>query len=176
MSNSLRPHGLQHTRLLCPPLSPRVCSNSCPLGQWCFLTISSSDTCFSFCLPSFPASGYFSVSQLFASGGQSIKGRDIPQHNKGHIWQTQAFSGGASGKESTCQCSKLQEMNNNTLSESSSISKSTCIHSYHFQLHPLILWTWWRNLLLNNSSYDLLNTNQVLLCIVIFYYENNSIR
>ena len=72
MSNSLWPHGLQHTRLLCHPLSPRVCSNSCPLSQWCYLTISSSTTPFSFCLQSFPASGSFPMCQLFASDGQSI--------------------------------------------------------------------------------------------------------
>ena len=50
-------HGLQHTRLLCPPLSPRICSKSCSLSRWCFLTISSSVSPFSFCLQSFPASG-----------------------------------------------------------------------------------------------------------------------
>ena len=49
-------HGLQHTRLLCPPLFPRVCSNSCPLSQWYYITISSSAASFSFCLQSFPAS------------------------------------------------------------------------------------------------------------------------
>ena len=47
-SNSLRCHGLQHARLCCPSLSPGVCSNSCPLSQWCFLTISSSIALFSF--------------------------------------------------------------------------------------------------------------------------------
>ena len=66
------PRGLQHTRLLCPPLSPGVCSNSCPFSQWCYLTISSSFTPFSFCLQSFPAAGSFSRSWLFASGGPSI--------------------------------------------------------------------------------------------------------
>ena len=50
----------------------RVCSNSCPLSQWCYLTISSSAAPFSFCLQSFLASGYYSMSWLFASGGQSI--------------------------------------------------------------------------------------------------------
>ena len=55
MSRSLWPHGQQHTRLLCPPLSPRVCSNSCPFSQWCYLTISSSAIPF-FCLQSFPIS------------------------------------------------------------------------------------------------------------------------
>ena len=44
MSNSLQPHGLQHARLFCPPLPPRVCSNSCPLSWWCYSTISSSIT------------------------------------------------------------------------------------------------------------------------------------
>ena len=68
---TLQPHGLQYTRLLCPPLSPRVCSNSCPLSQWCYLTISSSATPF-FCFLSFPASGSSAMSQLLASGGQSI--------------------------------------------------------------------------------------------------------
>ena len=73
LSDSLRPHGLQHTRFLCPSLSPRVCSNSCPLSWWCYPTISFSITFFSSCPESFPASGSFPVSQLFASGGQSIR-------------------------------------------------------------------------------------------------------
>ena len=71
ISDSLRPHGLQHTRLLCPSPSPRVCSNSCLLSWWCFLTISFSIAPFS-CLQSFPASRSFPMSQFFASGGQSI--------------------------------------------------------------------------------------------------------
>ena len=72
MSNSLQSHGLQHIRLPCPSLTPRVCWNSCPSSQWCHPTISSSVTLFSFCLQSFLASGSFTVSQLFASGGQNI--------------------------------------------------------------------------------------------------------
>ena len=68
---TLWPHGWQHARLPCPSLSPRVCSNSCLLSRWCHSTISSSATPFSFCLQSFPASGSFPMSQLFASGGQS---------------------------------------------------------------------------------------------------------
>ena len=72
MSNSLQPHGLQHTRLPCPSPSPRACSNLGPLSQWCHPTISSSITPFSSCLQSFPASGSFPMSQLFTSGGQSI--------------------------------------------------------------------------------------------------------
>ena len=72
MSDSLWPHELQHTRLLCPPQSPGVCSNSGPLSWWCYLTISSSATPFSFCFQAFPALGSFPVSQLFTLDGQSI--------------------------------------------------------------------------------------------------------
>ena len=71
-SDSLWPHGLQPNRLLCPPLSPRVCSNSHPLSWWCYLTISSFAIPFPFCLQYFTAPGSFSMSQLFASGDQSI--------------------------------------------------------------------------------------------------------
>ena len=71
MSNSLRPHQLQHTRLLCLSPYPRVCSNSCPLSWWCFPAISSSVVSFSSCVQSFPASGSFLMSWFFASGGRS---------------------------------------------------------------------------------------------------------
>ena len=71
MSYSLWPNGLGYTRLLCPVLIPRVCSKSRPLNQWCYPTISSSVIPFSSCLQSFPASGSFSMIQLFASGGQN---------------------------------------------------------------------------------------------------------
>jgi len=72
VSNSLQPHGLQHAKLPCPSLSPGVCSNSCPSSRWCHPTISSSVVPLSSYLQSFPASGSFPVSQLFASGCQSI--------------------------------------------------------------------------------------------------------
>ena len=72
MSSSLQPHGLQHARLPCPSLSPRVCSNSCPLRRWCYLTISLSVDLFSSCLQSFPASGSFPMSWLFTTSGQSF--------------------------------------------------------------------------------------------------------
>ena len=72
MSDSLWPQGLQHASLLCLSLSPGVCSDSCPLNQWCHPTISSSAVPFSSCLQSFPASGSFPLSWLFTSGGQSI--------------------------------------------------------------------------------------------------------
>ena len=73
MSDSSWPHGLQHAGPPDPSLSPRVCSNSCRLSRhWCYLTISSSATLFSFCLQSFLASRSLPMSWLFASGGQSI--------------------------------------------------------------------------------------------------------
>ena len=70
--NSLQPHGPQHARLPCPSLSPRVCSNSCPLNQRCCQSISSSVTPFTSCPQSFSATRYFPMSRCFASGGQSI--------------------------------------------------------------------------------------------------------
>ena len=72
MSDSLRPHGLQHARPPCPSPTPRVYSNSCPLSRWCHPTILSYVIPFSSHLPSVPALGSFQMSQLFASGGQSI--------------------------------------------------------------------------------------------------------
>ena len=72
VSNSLWPHGLQHVRPLCPSPTPRVYSNSCPLSRRCHPTISSSVVPFSSCPQSFPKSGSFQTSQLFASGSQSI--------------------------------------------------------------------------------------------------------
>ena len=72
VSDSLRPHRLQHTRPPCPSPTPRVYPNSCPLSQWCHPTISSSVVLFSSCLQSCPASWSFQMSKLFSSGGQSI--------------------------------------------------------------------------------------------------------
>ena len=72
MSDSLRPHEPQHARPPCPSLTPGVHPNPCPLSQWCHPTISSSVISSSSHLQSFPASGSFQMSQLFASGGKSI--------------------------------------------------------------------------------------------------------
>ena len=72
MSDSLRPHELQHARPSCPSPTPGVHPNSCPSSQWCHPTISSSVVPFSSCPQSLPASRSFPMSQLFAWGGQSI--------------------------------------------------------------------------------------------------------
>ena len=74
VSNSLWPHEPQHARPSCPSPTPRVHPNPCPWSQWCHPTISSSVIPFSSCPQSFPASGSFQMSQLFAWGGQSIGG------------------------------------------------------------------------------------------------------
>ena len=71
MSDSFRPHGLQHARLLCPSPTPKACSNSCPLTPWCHPTISSSVVLFSSYLQSFPASRSFLKCQFFTSDSQS---------------------------------------------------------------------------------------------------------
>ena len=72
MPNSLQPHESQHARPPCPSATPGVHPNSCPLSRWCHPSISSSVVPFSSCPQSFPASGSFQMSQLFAWGGQSI--------------------------------------------------------------------------------------------------------
>ena len=72
MSDSLWPHETQHARPPCPSPTPGVYPNPCALSCWCHPTISSSVVPFSSCSQSFPASGSFEMSQLFASGGQSI--------------------------------------------------------------------------------------------------------
>ena len=72
VSDSLQPHEWQHTRPPCPSPTPGVYSNSCPSSWWCHPAISSSVVPFSSCLQSFPASGSFQMSQLFAWDGQNI--------------------------------------------------------------------------------------------------------
>ena len=72
MSDSLRCHGLQHTRPPCPSPTPRACSNSCQSSRWYHPTVLSPVIPFSSCLQSFPVSGSLPMSQFFASGGKSI--------------------------------------------------------------------------------------------------------
>ena len=94
MSNSLRPHESQHARPPCPSPSPKVCPSSCPLHQWCHPAISSSDALFSSCPQSFPASGTFSMSQLFASNDQntgvSASASVFPMSIQGWFWKVVA--------------------------------------------------------------------------------------
>ena len=72
VSDSLWPHGLQHTRFPCPSPTPGAYSNSCLLSRWCHATILSSVVPFSSCLQSFPASGSFLMSRIFGSASASV--------------------------------------------------------------------------------------------------------
>ena len=72
VSNTLQPHEAHHTRPPCPSPTLRVYSNPCPLSRWCHPTLSSSVIPFSSHLQSFPITGSFQMSQVFASDGQSI--------------------------------------------------------------------------------------------------------
>ena len=78
MSESLRPHELQHARPPCPSPAPEVYPNPCPLSRWCHPSISSSVILFTSCPQSFPASVSFQMRQLFASGGRSIRASGSP--------------------------------------------------------------------------------------------------
>ena len=89
VSDSLRPHGLQHTRIPHPSSTPGAYSNSCPLSLWCHPTISTSLVPFSSCLQSFPASGPFPMSQFFTSGGQNTQNDRIRNYPK--TWPTSFF-------------------------------------------------------------------------------------
>ena len=102
VSNSMQPHGLQHTRLSCPSPSAGAYSNSCSSSQWCHPTISSSVIPFSSCPQSLPASESFPMSQLFAWGGQStghlasfldsiLKSRDITLPTNVHLVKAMVF-------------------------------------------------------------------------------------
>ena len=95
MSDSLWPHGLQHSRFPYPTPTPGACSNSCALSRWCHPTISSSVIHFSSRLQSFPASASFPMSQFFASYGQSIgvsaSASVLPMNVKG--WFTLEWTG-----------------------------------------------------------------------------------
>ena len=98
VSISLRPHGLQHAKLLCPSPTPGAYSNSCPSRQWSHPTISSSVVPFSFCLRYFPASGSFPISQFFTWGiqstGVSASASVLPMNTQD--WSPWGWTGGIS--------------------------------------------------------------------------------
>ena len=83
MSNSLWPHGLQHASLCGLSPTPRACSNSCSLSQWCHLTISTSVIPFSSCLQSFPVSESF---QMISSSHQVAKGLELQVQHQSFQW------------------------------------------------------------------------------------------
>ena len=135
MSDSLQPHGLQHTRLPFPSPSPRVCSNSGPLSWWPHSTILTSVSSFSSYPRFFPALGSFLMSQLITSGGQSIRvaasASVLPRNIKG--W----FPSGLTGLIS------LLFKVLNSLLQQHSLKASILLHSFFFmfQLSHLYMTT-----------------------------------
>ena len=111
-SNSLWPHGLEHTRPPCPSPAPIVYPNSCSLNWWCHPIISSSDIPFSSCPPSFPASGSYQMNQLFTSRGQSTgvsaSASVLPMNTQDWFplgWTLKSLLQHHSSKASILQCS-----------------------------------------------------------------------
>ena len=140
------PMVLQQDRLLCPPLSLRVCSDSCPLSWWCCLTISPSAASFSSCPQSFPTSGYFPKSRLFISGGQSIgaSASVLPMNIQG--W----FPLGLTGLISL-QSKRLSGVFSNTIVQKHQFFSSQPSSLSSFHIHILLLekpWLWLDRLLL----------------------------
>ena len=122
MSDSLQPHGLQHTRPSCPSPTPRVYFNSCPLRWWCHPITSSSVVPFSSCPQSFPASGSFQMSQFFTSSGQSI---GVPDSASVLPMNTQDWSLGWTGWISLQSKGKLKSLLQHHSSKASVLQCST---------------------------------------------------
>ena len=136
VSNSLWPHELQHAKLPCPSPTPGAYPNSCPLSRWCHPTIPSSVILFSSCPPSFPASGSFPMSQLFAWGGQSIgvsaSTSVLPMNTQD--WSPLGWTKFMIFQENT-SCHETNAI-------SSAISLKTGCHS-HRGLQPPQMVSWW---------------------------------
>ena len=153
MFNSLQLHGLQHTRLPCPSLSPRVCSNSCQLSRWCHPTISPSAVPFSFCPQSFPASGSFPMSWLFTSSGQSIgvsaSASALPMTIQGWfpLWLTGLISLQSKGLSKVFSNTTVQKHQDSALSflygpALTSIHDYWNNHSFDYTRVRIIFWMW----------------------------------
>ena len=129
----VRPHGLQHTRLPSLSPTPRVYTNSCPLSRWCLPAISSPVVPFSSCPQSFPASGSFQMSQLFASGGQSVgvsaSTSVLPMNTQG--WSLLGWTSPCNPRDSqeSSQTPQFKSINSSALSFLYS-STLTSIHDY----------------------------------------------
>ena len=145
VSDSLRPHGLQHPRLPCPSPTPGACTNSCPLSRWCPPTISSSVVPFSSRLQSFPASGSFPMTQFFTSGGNILELQLQHQHFQ-WIFRTDFLSDGLVWSP----CSPRDSQESSPTPQFKSINSSalsflysptlTSVHDY-WKNHSLAGWT-----------------------------------
>ena len=141
VSDSLRPREPQHARPPCPSPTPRVHPIPCPLSQWCHPTISSSVVLFSSCPQSFPASGSFQMSQLFASGGQTIgvsASTSVPPMNSqdwSPLGQTGWISCSPRDSQESSQTPQFKSINSSALSFLYSPTL-TSIHD-HWKNHSL---------------------------------------
>ena len=132
VSDSLRPHELQHARPPCPSPTPRVHSNSCPSSRWCHPVISSSVVPFSFCPQSLPASGSFPMCQLFASGGQNIgvsASASVPPMNT-QDWSPLGWTGWTS-----LQSMGLSRVFSNTTLQKHQFVGAQLSSQYNFHIH-----------------------------------------
>ena len=169
MSDSLQPHEPQHTRPPCPSPTPGVYSNSCPLSWWCHPTILSSVIPFSSHLQSFPASGSFQMSQLFASGGQSFSFNISPSNEhsglislrifQSLLWSTKIKGFGIVNKaevdiflELSCFFDDPVDVGN-LISGSSAFSKSN-LNIWKFTVHAACWSLAWRILSITLLAWD----------------------
>ena len=156
MSNSLRPHGLQHARLPYLSLCPKVGSNSYPLSRWCHPNISSSAAPFSFCLQSFPTSESLTMSWLFTSGGQNIgtSASVLPMNIQG--WSPLGLTWSFSSRDSQESSLASQFKSINYLALILLYDPTiTCVHDY------------WKNLNFNYSDLCQKSVCFLICCLVL---------
>ena len=139
VSDSLRPHGLQHTRPPCLSPTPGVYSNSCPSHQWCHPTISSYVIPFSSRLQSFPASGSFPISQFFTSGGQTTGSFSFS------ISTSSEYSGLTSFRIDWFDCLTVQKTLKSLLQHHSSKSINSSVLSFLYSPTLTSIHDYWKN-------------------------------
>ena len=135
MSDSLWPHERQHARPPCPSPTPGVYPNSCPLSQWCHPTMLSSVIPFSSCLQSFPASGSFLMSQIFASGGQVLE-LQLQRQSFQWIFRTDFLSDWS-------PCTPRDSQESSPTAQFKTIN--SLVLSFLYGLNRTNVWTVWQN-------------------------------
>ena len=176
VSHSLQPREPQHTRPPCPSPTPGVHPNPCPLSRWCNPTISFSVIPFSSCPQSFPASGSFQMSQLFASGGQSIGASAstsiLPMNIRD--WSPLGWTGWIS-----LQSKGLSRVFSNTIVQINSLVLSflhsptlTSIHDHWKNLSPFSLFVAYHFITFNNVFRWILNSYFNAIKFVKYLFKN----
>ena len=130
VSDSLRPHELQHARPLCPSPTPRVHSKSCPSSRWCHPAISSSVIPFSSCPQSLPASESFPMSQPFTWGGQSTGASFLPKKSQG--WSPSEWTGWNSLQSKSINSLKRSHLYGSTLTFNMTKGKTITLTKWTF--------------------------------------------